>query len=264
MTTTIHPSAVVHDGAELGTGVEIGPFCEVSSHAKIGDGVRMHGRSTIMGATVVGEGCELFPGSVLGGRAQSLGSRDDPQYGLVVGARTIFREGSSANAGSSGGDGVTRVGSDCYFMTNTHAGHDCQVGDKCVFANNVAFGGHSVVGDQVWAGGGAIIHQFTQVGDHAFIGGGAIVVGDVLPFAMVAGNRASLAGVNINGLKRRGFSRDEMKAIRAVIKTLYSGDGAFSDRVQTFRETLDPDSPQAKIIEFIDRPSRSRPLCTPE
>lgn len=263
MSVTIHPMAVVHPRAELGTGVEIGPFCEVGPNVQLGDRVKLHGRSTVMGATVLGEDCELYPGAVLGHRAQSVGAQEDPGTGLHVGARTVFREHTSVHAGQLKDEPITRVGSDCFFMAYSHAGHDCQIGNNCVFANACEVGGHVKVGDHVWMGGVVAIHQFTHIGEQAFIAGGAIVVSDVIPFATVTGNRAHLSGLNFNGLKRRGFDKCDLKAMRTAYKFIFEGEGAFADRVSEAATRFDGNPHAMKIIDFI-RKDRPRALCMPE
>lgn len=263
--TQIHPSAVIHDGAELGEGVEIGPFCEVGPKVVLGDGVRLHGRVTVMGETVLGEKCELFPGVVLGCRGQSIGAKDEPGTGLVVGARTVFREFSNVHAGLPHGAKVTRIGSDCFFMAYSHAGHDCQIGNHCVFANAVEIGGHCVLGNHVWIGGVVALHQFTEIGEHAFVAGGSIVVSDILPYAMVQGNRAHLSGLNVKGLSRRGFSREDIRTIRRAYKALYDevGDVAFAERVDAVAREFEGNPHVGKMVAFLKK-KRSRPLCTTE
>lgn len=263
MSVSIHPSAVVHPGAQLGEGVEIGPFCEVGPNVILGDRVKLHGRSTVMGSTVLGEDCELFPGAVLGHRAQSIGAKEDPGTGLHVGARTVFREHTSVHAGQLRDEPITRVGEDCFFMAYSHAGHDCQIGRGCVFANACEVGGHVKVGDNVWMGGVVAIHQYTQIGEQAFIAGGAIVVSDVIPFATVTGNRAHLSGLNINGLKRRGFSREDMRELRAAYKLIFEGEGGFAQRVAEAAKLYADSANVMKIINFIQK-DRPRALCLPE
>ncbi|MCI4646322.1 MAG: acyl-ACP--UDP-N-acetylglucosamine O-acyltransferase [Hyphomonadaceae bacterium] len=258
----IHPSSVIHEGAEIGEGVEIGPFCEVGPQVVLGARVRLHGRVTIMGETILGEDCEVFPGAVLGCRGQSLGAKDEPGTGLVVGPRTVFREFSSVHAGLVHGRKITRIGSDCYFMTYAHAGHDCQIGNHCVFANAAEIGGHCLVGDHVWMGGVVAIHQFSEIGDHAFVAGGAIVVSDVIPFGIVAGNRAQLTGLNVKGMTRRGFSREDIRIIRRAYKMLFEGEGAFADRLEATVQAFQGAPHVTQVLDFI-RKDRSRALCLP-
>lgn len=265
MSASIHPSAVIHDGAILGEGVEIGPFCEVGPHVRLGDGVKLHGRATIIGRTSLGEGCEVFPGAVIGGRAQSIGSSDHPDTGVEIGARTVLREQVTIHAGLPGHRGITRVGSDCYFMHTSHIGHDGLMGNKCVIANGVQIGGHCTVGDNVWFGGVVAVHQFTHIGDHAFVSGGAILVGDLIPFAVGLGNRAELSGLNVKGLKRRGFNRDDLAGLRAAYQLFFGrGEMTFAERLAVAREQYTGTSPARQIVDFIDNPDRSRPLCLPD
>lgn len=259
----IHPSAVVHEGAQIGDGVEIGPFCEVGPKVILSDGVRLHGRSTVMGETELGEQCELFPGAVLGGRGQSLGAKDEPGTGLVVGPRTVFRECTSVHAGLPHGDRITRIGADCYFMAYSHAGHDCQIGDHCVFANAVEIGGHCRLGHHVWIGGMVAVHQFSEIGDHAFIAGGSIIVADIVPFAMAVGNRAHLSGLNVKGLTRRGFARSDIRTIRRAYKMIFESEGAFAERVERARAAFAGEPYVKQMLDFIDK-ERPRPLCTAE
>lgn len=263
MTAQVHASSVVHEEARLGEGVVIGPFCEVGPGVVLKDRVKLHGRVTLMGSVELGEDAEVFPGAVLGGRAQSLGSKEDPDTGVIIGARTIIRESVTIHAGMPSARRFTRVGDDCYFMAYSHAGHDCSIGNKNVFANSVQMAGHITTGEHVWAGGAAAIHQFTEIGDHAFVAGGAILVADVIPFGMVAGNRASLQGLNVRGLTRRGFTRDDLHRLRRVYKAVFEGEGAFADRLDAARENASDDSHVQKLVDFISA-DRRRPLCLPE
>lgn len=265
MSQAIHPSAVIHDGAELGEGVEIGPFCEVGPHVRLGANVKLHGRVSIIGRTVLDEGCEVFPGAVIGGRAQSIGSKDHPDTGVHIGPRTVLREIVTIHAGLPGHRGVTRVGADCYFMHTSHIGHDGLVGDKCVIANGVQIGGHCTIGNNVWFGGVVAVHQFTHIGDHAFVSGGAILVGDLVPFSVAIGNRARLSGLNVKGLKRRGFDRADLRLLREAYQLLFEqADLPFADRLALARERY-VDAPLARqMVDFVDNPARSRPLCLPD
>ncbi|MEM9739922.1 MAG: acyl-ACP--UDP-N-acetylglucosamine O-acyltransferase [Pseudomonadota bacterium] len=263
MTAEIHASSVVHDGARIGANVSIGPFCEVGADVVLGDGVTLHGRVTLMGSVHLGVEVEVFPGATLGGKAQSLGSKVEPDTGVVIGPRTILRECVSIHAGSPKGTRYTRVGADCFLMAYSHVGHDCQIGNHNVLANSVQFAGHITTGDHVWVGGSVAIHQFTEIGDHAFVAGGAILVGDVIPFGMVAGNRASLKGLNIKGLSRRGFSRHQLHDLRRAYKAVFEGHGTFLERVSAAEERFVKDADAKKLFEFI-RKDRSRALCLPD
>lgn len=262
VTSAIHPTAIVEPGAELGSDVEIGPFSMVGPRVTLGDRVKIWNGVTIRGATYIGDDVEIFPGSVVGTRPQILGLKESNDARIVVGPRTILRENVTIHPGSTN-DGETRVGADGLFMVGVHIAHDCVVGDKCVFANTVTLGGHVHVGDEVWMGGLAAIHQFTQIGRHAFVGGGAALTTDVIPFGSVVGNYAHLAGLNIIGLKRRGFSRETIHDLRAAYRLLFADEGTFSERLEDTARSF-ADSPEVmEIVDFVQR-GRERSLCMPK
>lgn len=261
--TQIHPTAIVEDGAELGENVSVGAFAYVGPHVVLGDNCSIHQRATVLGRTSLGKNVEVFPGAVIGSAPQILNFKDDGTSRLEIGDETVIREHVTIHGGSPAHGGLTRVGRNCLLMVDVHIAHDCHVGDKCVFANNVALGGHIVVEDQVWMGGLAAVHQFCRIGQHAFVGGGAIVVADVIPYGSVIGNHAHLAGLNIVGMKRRGFSRQAIHDLRAAYRMLFAKEGTFSERVADAEETYGDCKELMEIIDFI-RASKSRSLCLPE
>lgn len=263
MTTSIHPTAIVEDGAKLGEGVSVGAFAYIGAEVTLGDGCQIHQRATITGRTELGANVEVFPGAVIGTPPQILNFKDDGTSRLIVGASTVIREHVTIHSGSPAHGGLTKVGANCLLMVDVHVAHDCIVGDKCVLANNVALGGHIVVEDQVWMGGLAAVHQFCRIGQHAFVGGGAIVVADVIPYGSVIGNHAHLAGLNIVGMKRRGFSRQSIHDLRAAYRMLFAKEGTFSERVKDAEETYGECAELMQIIDFI-RASKNRSLCLPE
>lgn len=263
MTASIHPTAIVEEGAKLGADVAIGPFAHIGPEVVIGDRARIHGHATVIGQTELGAEVEVFPGAVIGGAPQILGFKDDGSSRLTIGAGTVMREHVTIHAGSPAHGGLTSVGEKCLLMVGVHVAHDCHVADRCVFANGAALGGHIVVGEQVWMGGLAAVHQFCRIGRHAFVGGGAIVVADVIPYGSVIGNHAHLAGLNIVGMKRRGFSRKAIHDLRAAYRMLFAKEGTFSERLEDAQQTYGECAELAEIIEFI-RTSKSRALCLPE
>lgn len=200
---------------------------------------------------------------MIGGAPQILGYEDDESSRVTIGDNTILRENTTIHAGSPKHGGLTSVGASCLFMVGTHAAHDCVIGDKCVIANGTQIGGHVHVGEQVWMGGLVAIHQFCRIGRHAFIGGGAVAVADVIPYGSVIGNHAHLAGLNITGLKRRGFSRKTIHDMRAAYRMLFAKEGTFSERVADAEESYGDCPELMEIIAFI-RSSKSRALCLPE
>jgi len=257
----VHPTAIVHEQAKLAPGVEIGPFCTVGADVTLGRGVRLISHVTVDGVTQIGEHCVVHPFAVLGGPPQHLAHRGEPTR-LVVGERNLIREHVTFHTGTADGRGVTTVGSDGLYMVGAHIAHDCVVGDHIVMANNATLGGDVQLGDYVWMGGLAAVHQHTRVGRHAFIGGLAPVTKDVIPFALV-GNDAHLEGMNLVGLKRRGFRRETINDLRAAYRMLFSEEGTLQERVEDVSRVFSRSPEVAEVIAFI-RADASRPLCLPK
>lgn len=209
------------------------------------------------GHTRIGAGAVLYPFSTVGMAPQDLKYRGEPTR-CELGARTQVREHVTIHRGTVTGSGLTRVGEDCLLMAGVHVAHDCTVGRSVVIANNVLMGGHVTVGDNTVIGGGAAIHQFTRIGRAAMIGGMAGVEADVIPFGTVMGNRAHLAGLNLVGLKRRGYDRAQIHAVRAAFRLMFLGEGVFSDRVEEARASLGHEPLVAEILAFIDTVGRRR------
>ncbi|MEZ5998854.1 MAG: acyl-ACP--UDP-N-acetylglucosamine O-acyltransferase [Hyphomonas sp.] len=262
MPTTIHPTALVEDGARLGADVTIGPFCHVGPNATLGDGCQLRSHAVVTGHTTLGRNCVLFPHAVLGSCPQVIGFQETPESRLEVGDGCTFREYATAHTGMPKFGGLTRMGDNCYIMIGAHIAHDNHIGNNVVMANNVSLAGHIEVGDHVWFGGLAAVHQFSRIGRNAFIGGGAIVVEDVIPFGSVVGNHAKLSGLNMVGLKRRGFSKAEQMQIRSAYKAVFFGEGLFRDRLEKAAQDF-ADQPLAmELISFIQA-GGDRPICKP-
>ena len=258
---SIHPTALVAAGAELGADVDIGPYCTIGPRVRIGDRVRLVSHVVIEGATEVGEDTLVHAFAVLGGPPQHLAHRGE-ETRLVVGARNRIREHVTMHTGTVLGGGVTRVGSDSLYMVASHVAHDCVVGDHVTFANNATLGGHVQVGDYVFMGGLSAVHQFTRIGRFAFAGGGAIVTKDVIPFGSVWGSQAVLGGLNLVGLKRRGFSREAINELRAAYRLLFAPEGTFQERLDDMEEAHRGSSEVMEIVDFI-RADANRPICLP-
>lgn len=262
MNTTVHPTAVIEDGAVLHEGVSIGPFCHIGPRAVLGAGTRLISHASVIGSTTVGANCTLHPHAVLGGMPQVIGLAESADSRLEVADGCVFREYATAHTGMPKFGGLTKVGANCYIMIGAHIAHDCQIGNNVVMANNVSLAGHIEVGDNVWFGGLAAVHQFSRIGRNAFIGGGAIVVEDVIPFGSVVGNHAKLAGLNTVGLKRRGFSKSDVHQIRSAYKAVFEGEGFFKDRLAA-AAVMYADQPLAmELVDFI-RDGGDRPICKP-
>jgi UDP-N-acetylglucosamine acyltransferase len=256
----IHPTAIVHAGAKLAPDVEIGPYCIIGPDATLGPAVRLIAQVVIEGVTEVGAHCVVHPFAVLGGPPQHLAHKGEPTR-LVIGERNQIREHVTMHTGTALGRGVTTVGSDGLFMVGSHIAHDCIVGNHVVFANNATLGGHVQVGDHVFMGGLSAAHQWSRIGRHAFVGGLAPVTKDVIPYALV-GNDAHLEGMNLVGLKRRGFSRETINDLRAAYRMLFAEEGAFQERVDDVARVFGSSAEVSEVIAFI-RADANRPLCMP-
>jgi len=258
---SIHPSAVVDSGARMGAGVEIGPFCVVGPDVVLGDGVRLISHAVIAGRTTIGDETEVYPFASLGHRPQDLKYRGEEST-LLIGKRNQIRESVTMSPGTEGGGMITTVGDDGLFMVGSHVAHDCRVGDHVILANNATLAGHVTVGDHAILGGLSAVHQFVRIGAHAMIGGMSGVESDVIPFGLVMGDRARLAGLNLVGLERRGFSKDEVRALRAAYRLLFAAEGTFSDRLEETARQFGEHEIVSRVLSFI-RDKNSRSLCRP-
>jgi UDP-N-acetylglucosamine acyltransferase len=259
--TKLHPTAIVHDGAKLGADVEIGPYSIVGAHVTLGDGVRLQSHVIIEGETEIGESCVVHPFANLGGPPQHSAHKGELTR-LVIGARNMIREHVTMHTGTVSGRGVTIVGSDGLFMAGSHVAHDCIVGNNVVLANCATLGGHVHMADFVFMGGLAAAHQFSRIGRYSFIGGLAAVTKDVIPFGSVWGNHAHLEGLNLVGLRRRGFSREQINQLRAAYRLLFADEGTFQERLADVADTYASSPEVMEIVSFIQADA-NRPLCLP-
>lgn len=256
MTARIHSTATVDSHAKIGNEVEIGPYCVVGSDAVLADNVILHDRVSVIGNTQLERSVEVHANAVLGGTPQIAGGTEPGQ--LIIGTNTVVREGVAIHVGSN--KGLTSIGSECYFMTGTHIGHDCEIGDRCVLANGASVGGHSKIGKDVMFGGHATCHQYTWVGQNAMLAGGAVLVGDLIPYGLASGNRATLDGINIVGLKRKKFDVTIIRLIDTAVKAIFNGEGTFEQKVKSAQSQYG-DRPELDLLfEFITS-NRPRPLC---
>ncbi|CAO3422129.1 acyl-ACP--UDP-N-acetylglucosamine O-acyltransferase [Azospirillum endophyticum] len=261
MTVTIHPSSVVDPAAKLGEGVDIGPFCVVGPDVTLDDGVRLVSHVAVDGRTRIGAETVVYPFASIGHRPQDLKFHGEPSE-LVIGARNQIREHVTMNPGTEGGGMITRVGDDGLFMMGSHVAHDCVVGDHVIMANNATLGGHVTLGDYVIIGGLSAVRQFVRIGSHAMIGGMSGVENDVIPFGLVMGDRARLAGLNLVGLERRGFKKDDIHALRAAYRMLFGPEGTFAERVEGVGRDFGDRALISDVLSFI-RAKEARSLCQP-
>lgn len=259
--TVIHRTAVVEPGARLGPGVRIGPFCYVGSKAEIGAGCDLVSHAVVEGTTSVGARTKIYPFASVGHQPQDLKYAGEDST-LEIGADCIIREGVTLNPGTRGGIGRTTIGDRCVFLANSHVAHDCEVGNNVILSNNAMLAGHCRIGDSVILGGGTGVHQFVRIGAHAFIGALSMVENDVIPYGMAIGNRAHLAGLNIIGLRRRGFSREQIHDLRRSYRLLFADEGTLKERVDDVAEAFPAASIVHEILAFI-REGGERALCHP-
>lgn len=264
MGVTIHPTAVVDSKAEIADGVVIGPLCVVGPDVTLKEGVELVSSVTVMGETVIGEGTKVFPYAVLGCFSQHIGYLDAKSK-LFIGKNNIIREHVTMHLGTPCAADKTVVGDNGLFMVGVHIAHDCVVGNNVVMTNNASIAGHVVIEDNVVMGGFSGAHQFTRIGKGAMIGGFSGVGTDVIPYGLVAGNRAQLRGLNIVGLKRHNFSVEDIHKMHRAYEELFLDDEdgtTFVERVDKVAESYKGFKPVEEIIAFIKADSK-RKLCHP-
>lgn len=246
----IDSTARVADGADIAADVEIGPYCVIGPNVKIATGVRLHSHVSVMGVTTIGEGTTVYPFASLGTPPQSVHYKGEPTQ-LTIGARCQIREAFTANTGTVGGGGVTAIGNDCFLMAGSHVAHDCHVGDNVVFANNAVIGGHVEIGDYVFLGGNCAVHQFCRIGESAMVSGFCAVKHDVIPYGFVVDPIGRIGGINVIGLKRRGFSKSDLHLVRRAMLDIFTGEGTFAERIERVSAHADKPAPVEKMISFL-------------
>ncbi|WP_253307979.1 MULTISPECIES: acyl-ACP--UDP-N-acetylglucosamine O-acyltransferase [unclassified Rickettsia] len=259
--SNIHPTAIVAKTASLGKNVKIGPYCIVGPEVMLADNVELKSHIVIEGITKIGANTVIYPFASLGQPPQILKYAQEKSE-TIIGVNNVIREYVTIQAGSKDGGMVTSVGDNCLFMVGVHIGHDCRVGNNVVFANYVSLAGHVKVGDYAIIGGLSAVLQHVRIGAHSMIGGISAVVEDLIPFGLASSERATLEGMNLVGMKRRGFEKEEtLRAIKAL-EEIFSGEGIFTDRVKKVSEKYKNNSIVQQIIEFINQDS-TRAFCFP-
>lgn len=262
MTTTIHPTAIIDPKASIGTDAIIGPYCIVGPHVVLGDRVTLKSHVVVDGRTTVGAGTTIYPFASIGTAPQDLKYHGEPSE-LIIGQNNTIREHATMNPGTESGGMKTVVGDNGLFMMATHVAHDCVIGNHVIMANNATLGGHVKVGDHVLIGGLAAVHQFVRIGSYAVIGGMSGVESDVIPFGRVKGERASLAGLNLIGLERGGFSKDQVKLLQKVVNRLFDDEGTLEDRLKALESEFVGDAHIERILTFVRGKERFG-LCQPD
>ncbi len=261
MSNSMHPTAVIEEGAEIADGVQIGPFCVIGPQARLGKNVTLKSHVVVEGRTTIGEGSSVYPFASLGTPPQDL-KYEGEDSALEIGKNNTIREHVTMNIGTKGGAMKTVVGDNNLFMMASHVAHDCVIGSNVIMANNATLGGHVQVGDYAILGGLCAVHQFARIGSHAIIGGMSGVESDVIPFGRVKGERAYLAGLNLIGLERRGFSKDDIRNLQRAFNQLFGDEGTMEQRIESVSADFGSDEAIGAIIQFA-REKTKFPLCQP-
>jgi len=252
---SIHPTAIVHEGAKLAPGVSVGPYSVIGEHVEIGEGTVIGPHVVISGHTTIGRDNQIFQFSSIGEVPQDKKYDGEPTR-LEIGDRNVVREFCTFNCGTVQDAGATRVGNDNWIMAYVHLAHDCQVGNNTIFANNAQLAGHVTVGDFAILGGFTVVHQFVHIGAHAITAMGTIVLQDIPPYVTAAGNTAKPYGLNTEGLKRRGFGSDTLARLKRAYKTLYKSGLTLEQAKQSLKEQV-ADCPEIQpMLEFLDTSGR--------
>lgn len=257
----VHATAVVDSKATIADTTRIGPYCVVGPHAVVSENVDLRSHVVVDGHTTVGKGTVVHPFASLGLPPQHANFKGEPSR-LIIGEDNTIREHVTMHPGTENGRMETIVGDNCLFMVGSHVAHDCRVANDVILTNNVALGGHVVVDEFAIIGGLSGIHQYVRVGKHSMIGGCSAVESDVIPYGSVKGNRARLAGLNIIGLRRRGFSRDDIRSLRTAYGLLFSQGGNMAERLSEVADLFSDHPGVMDIVDFI-RADSSRAICQP-
>lgn len=252
---TIHPTAIVHAGARLGAGVEVGPYSVIGEHVEVGDNTWIGPHVVIGGHTRIGRDNRIFQFCSVGEVPQDKKYAGEPTR-LEIGDRNTIREFCTLNCGTAQDVGVTRLGNDNWIMAYVHLAHDCQVGNNTIFANNAQLAGHVHIGDWVILGGFTGVHQFVRVGAHSMTAVGTVLLQDLPPYVMAAGNTAEPHGINSEGLKRRGFSPESVMAVRRAYKTLYKSGLKLDEARAIIATEAVAVAELTPMVDFLARPGR--------
>jgi UDP-N-acetylglucosamine acyltransferase len=251
----IHPTAIVERGAEIDPSCEIGPYAVVGPKVRMGPRNWVGSHAVIDGQTTFGAENRIFPHAAVGGIPQDLKYAGEPTQ-LVIGSRNQFREFCTVHIGTAGGGGVTRIGSGCLLMANSHVAHDVQLGDGCILANCASLGGHVVVEERAIIGGLSAAHQHTRIGRLAFVSGMTGVIMDVAPYCIVSGNRAEVSGVNTVGLQRAGFSEEQVGRIKEAYRIVFRAKLGLKEALAQIRAELGGHPEVARLVEFLEKSER--------
>lgn len=255
MPVSIHPTAIVSKNAKIGANVEIGPFSIIEDEVEIGDNTKISSNVKIKRFSRIGNNCQIFEGCVIGSIPQHLGFKGEVSY-VEIQDNTVIREFCTVHRGTSFDDGVTRIGKNSYLMAYVHVAHDCKLGDNTILANCVTLAGHVRIGNYVFIGGLTPIHQFCRIGDYAMVGGASAVDKDVPPYTRASKNHVMLYGLNLVGLKRRGFSPEQIKLLKEAYRVLFRTSKTISEGIAEIESNF-PKTPEIEnLLNFIKTSKR--------
>ncbi len=265
MTAKIDKTAIISKNAKIGKDVEIGPFCTIGDRVQIGDGTRLISHIVVDGITKIGKNNTFYPFSAIGMISQHLKCKDYTEGVLEIGDNNIFRESSTAHPGTPIDNNITKIGNNCLFMACSHVAHDCIIEDNVIMANSCLLGGHVKIGEFAILGGNSAVHQWCHIGKHSIIGGEVGVLKDVIPYAMVElTNPSYLAGLNLVGLKRRNFSKEQIQALQKAYNMLFGAEGTLLERLSEVEKIYGKDNELVMDIVNFVKTSRDRGLMQPK
>jgi len=255
MTATIHPTAVIESGAELGSNVTIGPYSVIGSEVKIGDGTTIAAQVVVDGRTSIGENNKIFSFTAIGGEPQSVSYKGEPTE-TRIGDNNIFRENITVNRGTVDDEGITSIGSNNLFMAYVHIAHDCRLGSELLFSNNASLAGHVKISDFVVLAGYTLVHQFVRIGEHSFCGVNTYCTLDIPPYMLVAGNKAITHGINVRGMRRRGVDKESLLELKRAYKTIYRSGHTMAHALEELGEQGYSSSHVHNLVDFIKASTR--------
>ncbi len=261
MTVQIHPTAIVEDGAILGEDVIIGPYCTVGPHVKIGDRTSLKSHVVVDGFTTIGDDNKIFPFATLGLEPQHM-RYEGEESTLVIGDRNLIREYVCMHPGTNVGIMTTVVGDDNMFLIHAHVGHDAVLGNNIIMVNSSMVGGHAVIGNHVYLAASSAVKPFVRIGDQAMIWALSAVVADVIPYGTVSGSPGDLIGLNLIGLKRRGFTKEQIQIIRRAYRLLFAMEGTFAERLEEVEHLYGNEDLVRVMLQFI-KDGGDQPLSHP-
>lgn len=251
----VDPTAIVSPGAKIGYDCSIGPYCTIGDEVVLGDKVRLESHVVIDGRTSIGSNTHVFPFVSIGLASQDLKYKGEPSE-TRIGERNTIREFVTIHRGTAGGGMLTKIGDDCLIMAQAHIAHDCLIGDGVIMANAATLAGHVAIEDRANIGAYSGVHQFCRIGKEAYIGGYSVVVKDALPFGLTVGNHAKCYGLNITGMKRRGYSRETIDALRHAFHLLLSAKLNTTQAVERIKEEIAGSPEVSYILRFIEESQR--------